>query len=359
MSTRHHFSQEQKHAVLESAKEIGVEEASRLSGVHPSTIYEWRQKLEALGKEAFLSYKRKSRGRGVKKITIEQEKAVLETWEKNKGYGPSQVRNQLRRQGKSISTRTVERIMIANGYKGPRKKRKQENGLRYEASRPLELAQMDILEFYVNKSKLYLILLLDDYSRFILGWSLLTETSIDAVILVVHKAIERYGKMEEILTDRGFVFYSWRGINRFEKYLENEGIHHTHARPHHPQTLGKVEAANKQVQKELISREHFASISECETGLNTWVETYNYKRTHQGLGGLLVPADRFHGKEAEVVKAISEKIDPSGDICYKIEGITRNLIKLELGADGELKLYLLGRPIKLIGGYNELTIESE
>ncbi len=61
MATRHHFSQEQKHSVLENAREIGVEEAGKLSGVHPSTIYEWRQKLEALGKAAFLAYKPKSR----------------------------------------------------------------------------------------------------------------------------------------------------------------------------------------------------------------------------------------------------------------------------------------------------------
>jgi len=61
---------------------------------------------------------------------------------------------------------------------------------------------------------------LDDFSRFILGWRLLDQTSVDTVIGVVADAVDRYGKMEEILTDRGFVFYSWRGINRFEKYLE-------------------------------------------------------------------------------------------------------------------------------------------
>jgi len=89
------------------------------------------------------------------------------------------------------------------------------------------------------------------------GYPVLDKTSIDSVIGVVQESIDRYGKMEEVLTDRGFVFYSWHGINRFERYLETEGIHHTHSRPHHPQTLGKVEAVNKQIQKELIHRERF------------------------------------------------------------------------------------------------------
>ena len=29
--------------------------------------------------------------------------------------------------------------------------------------------------------------------------------------------------------------------------------------------------------------------------IGRWVFQYNYERTHQGLGGVLVPADRFHG----------------------------------------------------------------
>jgi hypothetical protein len=49
--------------------------------------------------------------------------------------------------------------------------------------------------------------------------SLLEKISMDEDIKVVQNAVSRYGKMEEVLTDRGFVFYSWHGINRFEKSL--------------------------------------------------------------------------------------------------------------------------------------------
>ena len=83
---------------------------------------------------------------------------------------------------------------------------------------------MDILELFINKLKLYLILLIDDFSRFILGFRLLKRTSIDDVIDLIGVSISCFGKMEELLTDRGFVFYSWRGINRFESYLEGQRI---------------------------------------------------------------------------------------------------------------------------------------
>jgi hypothetical protein len=50
--------------------------------------------------------------------------------------------------------------MEANGYCGIRKKREKEASQRFEALRPLELEQMDILEFFINKQKVYLLLLL-------------------------------------------------------------------------------------------------------------------------------------------------------------------------------------------------------
>ncbi len=350
MGKKNHFTQKQKLVVLESVKEVGIKEAADLAGVHYTTLYQWQRKLKAVGKEAFLAYRAKSRGRGVKRITEEQEKAVLKTCSRYGGFGPSQIHNQLRRQGVTVSTRSVQQIMEANGYRVKRKKAKAKDGNRFEASRPLELAQMDIVEFFIHKLKVYIILLLDDFSRFILGYRLVSETSIDAVIGLVQEAIDRYGKMEEVLTDRGFVFYSWRGANRFERYLEVEGIDNTHARPHHPQTLGKIESVNKQIQKELIRREEFKGVSEAEGAIFKWVETYNYRRTHQGLGGLLVPADRFHGRVDEVLKQISEGLDPDSQSCYGGAGISRSLINVVLAPGGGVTFYLLGQPIKLFGG---------
>jgi len=332
---------------LESAKETGIKEAADLAGIHYTTLYQWQRKLEVLGEETFLAYRPKSRGRGIKKVTKEQEKGVLETWQRYPGFGPSQIRNQLRRQGITISTRTVQRIMEANGYRGIRKKRDKEEKQRFEATRPLELVQIDILEFFIHKLKVYVLLLLDDFSRFILGFRLSTQTSIDLVIEVFQKAIERYGKMEEVLSDRGFVFYSWRGANRFERYLELEGIHQTHASPHHPQTLGKIEAANKQIQKELIRRQEFKGLKDAEEAIKKWVETHNYKRTHQAMGGLLVPADRFHGRLDAVLESLSKKIDPEAQIGYNGIDISRSLMNLVLEPGGRIRLYVLGHHVDL------------
>ena len=43
----------------------------------------------------------------------------------------------------------------------------------------------------INKQKVYLLLLLDDFSRFILGYRLLTESSLDEVMGVDYNVILR------------------------------------------------------------------------------------------------------------------------------------------------------------------------
>ena len=352
------FSQKQKLKVLESSERIGIKEAAEISDVHYTTVYDWKRKLDSLGRKNFLAYKSSHPGRGIKEISPKQEEVILTTWRRNLGFGPGQVRNQLRRQGITISIRTVRKVMEANGYEASGKRNKdRECGNNFEASRPLELVQMDILEFYINKLKIYLLVLLDDFSRFILGFRLLCETSVDEVIDFVEEAKGQYGKAEEVLTDRGFVFYSWKGINRFERYLEIEGIDHTHASAHHPKTLGKIEALNGRIRRELLECKHFSSLGEARAIFTSWVYHYNYKRTHQGLGGLLVPADRFHGLTSLVLTNLGNHIDMGDAHWYTLRGIERSIINISVNTEGKLTFYLLGQPIDL-GGINGRTIES-
>ena len=347
--SKNHFSQKQKLSILKSAEQTTIKDSAKIAEIHYTTVYDWKRQFEALGEQAFLEYQVPKPGRGIKKISPQKEQAVINTWKDNPEFGPGQVRNQLRRQRITISMTSVRDIMVANGYKKRKKKSIKQDDQRFEASRPFELSQMDILEFFINKLKVYIILILDDFSRFILGWSLLEKTSIDEVIQTVDRAVNRYGKMEEILTDRGFVFYSWHGVNRFEKYLEMLGIDHTHASAHHPKTLGKVEACNKTIKYELLKQHHFSTAQEAKSAVEKWVNKYNYQRTHQGIGGLLVPAERFHGQSEQVLFNLSQGVDITKKTLYSGFGIDRSIFNLVIGSQGELTFHLLGRPIHLTG----------
>ncbi len=53
-STR--YNHEEKLSVLESSKQIDVEEASTLAEVKATTVYNWRNQLKQSSKDTFLAY---------------------------------------------------------------------------------------------------------------------------------------------------------------------------------------------------------------------------------------------------------------------------------------------------------------
>jgi len=56
--------------------------------------------------------------------------------------------------------------------------------------------------------------------------------------------------------------------------------------------LGKVERFWKTIYEEFLVRAQFGSFEEAQERIRQWVQYYNYKRPHQGIGGLC-PADRY------------------------------------------------------------------
>ncbi len=121
-------------------------EAAKVDGVQYATVYDWQRQLEVLNEEPFLEHQPYRPGRGEKQITPEQESAILHVWSDNPAFGPGQVHSQLRRQGTTISIRTIRKVMEANRYTVKQKQEKTSASQRFEARRPLDLAQMDILE---------------------------------------------------------------------------------------------------------------------------------------------------------------------------------------------------------------------
>lgn len=228
---------------------------------------------------------------------------ALDVWKARPGLGPAQISNQLSRDGIRISVSTVRNILEENGYTPPKVVSKPERVLRYEAARPRELMHMDFKHFYINKQKAFLLLLQDDYSRFLAGFKLTSSENMDSVIEVFETCVAKYGRMQTVMTDAGSSFYSWNGINRFQKLISEEyAVDHIKAGS--PRSNGKVESVNKQIEKELLRVKEFSSLEEANLGIEGWVEFYNFERTHMGLPQGMVPADRFlYGWDRGQIKA--------------------------------------------------------
>jgi putative transposase len=332
------YTKEQKQEIIAAATKASVKDAAKQYGVSDASIYNWRGQFKKEG-DAGLTDGRKD-NKGAKPVPDWKRKKVLGVKESDPGYGPSQIRNQLRREGVTISVESIRMILSEAGFEIKNRNQPKKDYIRFEASRPLELVQIDICEFYIHKQKVYLVLLLDDYSRFLLNFALLEQCNMEQIESMVKGAIDRYGKMERLLSDRGFVFHGWRGINAFEKFLEDMDIYHIHTSPYHPQTIGKIEAVNKNIQKELVRQVEFESIATAREKITEWIWRYNYHRVHQGLDGLCVPADRFHGWLPEIERGLSKLVENGIDLSSR----QVNLFNISLN-QGKIALTILGKKV--------------
>src|SRR5262249_38235185 len=115
------------------------------------------------------------------------------------------------------------------------------------------------------------------------------------------------GAPEEVLTDNGSQYVTWRGKGAFTRELEKRGVRQVVASPRHPQTLGKIERFWGTLWRECLEAAVFADLGEARQRIGLFIDHYNFQRPHQGIGGL-VPADRFFGAAPEVRRTLQARV---------------------------------------------------
>jgi len=229
--------------------------------------------------------------------------AILSYKKKHPSMGPAQIRAQLKRfLGWRLSVRAIAQVLRRAGYAPVHRGGRpvgDEHPQRFEAPHRNSLWQLDWTELRVGQNRRWLLVVEDDFSRFVVGHRLAEGPTSEVAVEVVREAIRLHGKPERVYTDRGASFIAWRDVTSFEQFLEAELIEHSLRRAHRPQGGGKIEAVIGTVQRELWEVVHFESVEEAEQALARFFAAYNHQRAHLGIGGL-VPADRFYGRWPEV-----------------------------------------------------------
>jgi transposase InsO family protein len=232
----------------------------------------------------------------------------------------------------SASPETVRRTLRAESLIFPSRKKHQHNMTRprfFERSTPNQLWQSDIFTFRLGGRYAYLIGFIDDYSRYMVGLELYRTQTADQVLEVYRRAIGEYGVPKEMLTDRGRQYTNWRGTTRFEREIGKDRIKHIKSQAHHPMTLGKIERFWKTIYEEFLVRAQFVSFEEARERIRNWVQYYNHKRPHQGIGGLC-PADRYFEIAGELRKTMEQ-------------GIADNVLEMALRGKPKEPFYMVGR----------------
>ncbi len=219
---------------------------------------------------------------------------------------------------------------------------------RFEAKHPGELWQMDVTYVYIQKIPvLYLVIIIDDYSRYCVAAELTRDQRVETLIGVLHNACTCHGAPQKLLTDQGSGFYSWsHEQTRFQEYLDDQKIEHIVAEPHSPQTQGKVERLIQTIREELLTKVKFTGFADAQAQIRSFVDGYNTDRPHQGIQGSR-PADRFYGVAGEIERAESQLSGRHLDLArgYVIYKVQEHRVCVVWAAEG-LQVYLNGRLLK-------------
>jgi len=300
-------------------------------GIHKSVLYAWVRRFRA-GGEAGLqprpcggSLPRRPGG------VIRQK--IADVKGRHPSFGVKRISQWLKRVlFLPASPETVRRTLHKQGLMPKSRKKAPRNPPRprfFERSTPNQLWQSDIFTFRLGGKNAYLIGFVDDYSRYVVGLGLYRSQTAEHVLEVYRTAVAEYGVPKEMLTDQGRQYATWRGKTRFQLELVKDRVQHILSRPHHPMTLGKVERFWKTIWEEFLVRAQFGSFEEAQERVRYWVQYYNHKRPHQGLGGMC-PADRFFQVQQELRKVIEQ-------------GMRENVQALALDRTPKEPFYMVGR----------------
>lgn len=293
-------------------KKLNCRDIHKTFGVGPSTWFRWKKLHQLGGDEAILNDGSTPTRKKKKPLTPAESKLqaqVLATKQQYPFFGVGRIWHWLRRtMFLPISHRFVRKTLSEHNLLEPpqKKKRQAPKPKAFERARPNQLWQSDITAFQIAKGlRVYLIGFMDDHSRYLVGWGLYAGQSGGLVLEVFRNAISTYGRPEEVLTDNGRQYRSWQGITDFQRELQREGIKHITSRPHHPQTLGKIEGFWGHMKREFLRRVVMGGLEDMRERMAHWINYYNFQRPNQGIDNA-TPAERFF-KFSKVAREEIEK----------------------------------------------------
>jgi len=281
-----------------------------LCGVSKHTLYAWKKRFEQLGPAGLLDQPRGApRGSRMPELT---KRTILMLKTAHPEWGCQRISDMLVR-GPALpaSAAAVAKVLHEAGYElEETPTRPHPDKVRsFERARPQQLWQTDLFTFVLKRQnrRVYLVAFMDDHSRFIVGYGLHASQSGALVLEVLRSAIVSYGTPEEILTDNGTQYVTWRGKSMFAKELEKRGIRQVVASPRRPQTLGKIERFWGTLWRECVESAIFVDMGDAQRRIGLFIDHYNFQRPHQGIDGL-VPADRYFGAAPEVRRSLQARV---------------------------------------------------
>jgi putative transposase len=235
-------------------------------------------------------------------------------------YGSRKIAAWLKGQGYSVNRKRVRRLMCLMGlkaiYRRPRTSKPAPGHKVYpyllgglEITRPNKVWAADITFIPMARGFLYLVAIIDWYSRYVLSWKLSNTLDAGFCIEALEEAL-KIGRPEIFNTDQGSQFTS----EAFTGILKEHGIKISMDGKGSYKDNLFVERLWRTVKYEEVYLKAYQDAREARIGLGAYFRFYNTLRPHQALGyrtpaGVFIPIPVVEITEGVMVESLTP--DPS------------------------------------------------
>lgn len=210
-----------------------------------------------------------------------------------------------------FSSSTVYRILRENDLMclrpGRQKRYRDETE---KASRPDEIWATDLMYLTINDTQYYLVNFIDEYSRYLVHWDLLTSMDGHSISIAAQRALETLPKNASgevkvkpiIRSDNGSGYIS----REFGGLLAHHHLTHHRIKPHCPEENGIIERCHRTL-REAIEEHELSGRYDAERVIGELVTHYNEVRLHSALM-FQTPATWYRGDPHQINETRRRKL---------------------------------------------------
>lgn len=218
--------------------------------------------------------------------------AMTKLAEQHPRWGYRMVHGLLVEQGWVVNKKRIERLWRQEGLHVPPQRLKDSGqkavGTALFSAQSLPAVSINHVWSYdfmsarlVDGSALRLLNVLDEHTREALGTKVARSIGATSVQAHLEVLFARHGKPKYLRADNGREFIS----GPLQQWLVAQGVTPIFIEKASPQQNCYIERFNGSMRRELLNGELFHSVLEAKVVIEQWLELYNTRRPHRGLGG--------------------------------------------------------------------------
>lgn len=224
---------------------------------------------------------------------LDEIKAIVEELT---GYGYRRVTKELRARGRRVNKKRIQRLMRQHGLlRRPRRRFMATTDSNHDLpvypnlvkdlriERPNQVWAADLTYVRLLHGWVFLAVILDLFSRKVIGWSLSTSLKTDVCVTTLHQALATR------TIEPGLIHHSDRGVQYasadYIRLLTQRGIAISMSRKGNPYDNAFVESWMKTLKQEEVYLSEYRDFLHAQQRITRFIEeVYNKKRLHSSLG---------------------------------------------------------------------------